>query len=152
MMLVSSRSSTHLAQFLSILNAIDVFEVVFLRFRYYGYRNPNSIDPRLEALNTRKELFKNKDVLDIGCNIGHITYCVARDFYPKSVLGIDLDNLLITIARKNLQHYAESHVENMLINFNIDTVTPPVSTFPDNVSFKHVSSRQQRILFYLFLQ
>jgi len=44
-------------------------------------------------------------VLDIGCNIGHVTFSVARDFGSKSVVGMDIDRKLINIARKNVQYY-----------------------------------------------
>lgn len=74
--------------------------------RYYGYRNPgHEVDPRLTAFARRKELFLQKDILDIGCNIGHITLSVARDLGAKSVTGIDIDRVLINIARKNVKHY-----------------------------------------------
>lgn len=74
--------------------------------RYYGYRNPHhEVDPRLKVFAQRKELFLGKDILDIGCNIGHVTLSVARDFGAKSVTGIDIDRTLINIARKNVKHY-----------------------------------------------
>ncbi|XP_023290544.1 7SK snRNA methylphosphate capping enzyme isoform X2 [Orussus abietinus] len=74
--------------------------------RYYGYRNPHhDVDSRLPVFAQRKELFIGKDVLDIGCNIGHITLSVARDFSARSVTGIDIDRTLINIARKNIKHY-----------------------------------------------
>jgi len=74
--------------------------------RYYGYRNlHHEVDPRLKVFAQRKELFLRKDILDIGCNIGHITLSVARDFGAKSVTGIDIDRTLINIARKNVKHY-----------------------------------------------
>lgn len=50
-------------------------------------------------------MFFDKDILDIGCNIGHITLSVGRDLSPRSVTGIDIDKDLITIARKNIKHY-----------------------------------------------
>lgn len=74
--------------------------------KYYGYRNLHlEIDPRLTVFSQRKELFYGKDVLDIGCNIGHITLSVARDFAAHSVTGIDIDRKLIGIARANIKHY-----------------------------------------------
>lgn len=74
--------------------------------RYYGYRNShNEMDTRLTVFAQRKHLFIGKDVLDIGCNIGHITLSVARDFSARSVTGIDIDRTLINIARKNIKHY-----------------------------------------------
>ena len=74
--------------------------------RYYGYRNPHhEIDVRLRCFMDHKELFFDKDILDIGCNIGHITLCVARDFGARSAVGLDIDRKLINIARKNVKHY-----------------------------------------------
>ncbi|XP_076647831.1 7SK snRNA methylphosphate capping enzyme [Halictus rubicundus] len=74
--------------------------------RYYGYRNSHhDVDTRLTVFAQRKELFIGKDVLDIGCNVGHITLSVARDLAAHSVTGIDIDRTLINIARKNIKHY-----------------------------------------------
>ncbi|XP_001942870.1 7SK snRNA methylphosphate capping enzyme [Acyrthosiphon pisum] len=73
--------------------------------RYYGYRNPDNEDNRLKVLAERTDLFYGKDVLDIGCNIGHVTFSIARDFSAKSVVGMDIDRKLVNIARKNVQHY-----------------------------------------------
>lgn len=74
--------------------------------RYYGYRNPcHEIDTRLKYFQQRRELFYDKDILDIGCNIGHVTLTLARDFGPKSVVGLDIDRSLIDIARVNVRHY-----------------------------------------------
>lgn len=74
--------------------------------RYYGYRNPHhELDTRLTVFVQRKELFFGKDILDIGCNIGHITLSVARNFAARTVTGIDIDRTLINIARKNIKHY-----------------------------------------------
>lgn len=53
-------------------------------------------------------LFEKKDILDIGCNIGHITLCVARDLGARTVTGIDIDPKLISIARKNVKHYVKT--------------------------------------------
>ncbi|XP_046992897.1 7SK snRNA methylphosphate capping enzyme-like [Schistocerca americana] len=74
--------------------------------RYYGYRNPmHEEDSRLKCFMQRPELFQDKDVLDIGCNIGHVTLMVARDLGARSVVGIDIDRKLVEIARKNVRHY-----------------------------------------------
>lgn len=63
------------------------------------------MDPRIKVFSRHKGLFLQKDILDIGCNIGHITLSVARDFGAKSVTGIDIDRTLVNIARKNIKHY-----------------------------------------------
>ncbi|XP_050062788.1 7SK snRNA methylphosphate capping enzyme-like [Aphis gossypii] len=82
--------------------------------RYYGYRNPDDEDNRLKVLTERIDLFCGKDVLDIGCNIGHVTFSVARDFGAKSVVGMDIDRKLINIARKNIQHYINDTAQSSL--------------------------------------
>lgn len=80
-------------------------------FRYYGYRNPqNELDPRLRCFYHHRHLFEGKDILDIGCNIGHITLSIARDFRARSIVGMDIDKNLISIARKNIKHYVLSDV------------------------------------------
>lgn len=59
-----------------------------LLFRYYGYRNPNNeVDYRLKVFGHHSHIFENKDILDVGCNIGHITLSVARDFNARTVTG-----------------------------------------------------------------
>ena len=74
--------------------------------RYYGYRNPQlETDHRLQLL--KSEFFHSKDVLDIGCNIGHVTLTIARDFLPKKIVGMDIDRELINIAKKNVRHYMD---------------------------------------------
>ncbi|MEQ2239499.1 hypothetical protein ILYODFUR_005077 [Ilyodon furcidens] len=72
--------------------------------KYYGYRNPNcSEDPRIHVL--RQEWFEGKNVLDLGCNSGHLTLYIAKMFRPARILGLDIDSGLIHAARKNVRHY-----------------------------------------------
>lgn len=74
--------------------------------RYAGLRHLNEfMDIRLQVFLQYPELFKNKDILDIGCNVGHMTISVARKLAPKSILGIDIDKELIARARRNLAMY-----------------------------------------------
>lgn len=74
--------------------------------RYYSYRNTHTgTDLRLEILERHKDMFCNKDVLDIGCNVGHVSLAVARSFGAKSVTGIDIDRFLVDVAKKNVQYY-----------------------------------------------
>ncbi|KAI8122133.1 putative RNA methyltransferase bin3 [Lucilia cuprina] len=74
--------------------------------RYAGLRHLNEfMDIRLQVFLQYPELFKNKDILDIGCNVGHMTITVARKLAPKSILGIDIDKELIARARRNLAMY-----------------------------------------------
>jgi len=74
--------------------------------RYYGYRNTHQTDARFDTL--KREWFEHKDVLDIGCNVGHVTLTIARDFKPRTIVGVDIDGLLVGIARKNVRHYIDA--------------------------------------------
>ena len=70
--------------------------------RYYGYRNPDKDDPRLALF--KKEWFEGKTCLDIGCNTGHVTLHIAKEYLPQKIVGIDIDGNLIGVARKNIKH------------------------------------------------
>jgi 7SK snRNA methylphosphate capping enzyme len=74
--------------------------------RYYGYRNLNeNIDVRFKVFARNAFLFKDKDILDIGCNVGLMAIAVGKNLHPRSVVGIDIDKNLIARARKNLSLY-----------------------------------------------
>ena len=116
--------------------------------RYYGYRNPNNDDERLKVF--KEEWFKNQDVLDIGCNVGHVTLYVAQNFKPRNIVGTDIDPSLISAARTNIRHYmaveseeSQNFPESMKRCFGpvLAPKIPQTSTnvFPNNVSFVTVS-------------
>jgi len=72
--------------------------------KYYGYRNPGAVeDARVRAL--RPEWFRGKEVLDLGCNAGHLTLHVAKVLRPARILGLDIDGGLVHAARQNIRHY-----------------------------------------------
>lgn len=72
--------------------------------RYYGYRNSTcSQDIRLQLL--RAEWFTGAHVLDIGCNVGHLTLAIAREFRPLSIIGVDIDAQLIRAAKTNIRNF-----------------------------------------------
>lgn len=71
--------------------------------RYGGIQSlTNFSDVRLTVFMRHLYLFKDKDILDIGCSVGHMTFAVARKLQPKSIMGIDIDKNLIARARRNL--------------------------------------------------
>ena len=90
--------------------------------QYYGYRNPSKCDdPRLRFI--PKSWIKGKDVLDIGCNTGHLTLPLARSHQPAKVDAIDIDDRLVGIARRNIVYYEQNRVnqktdKNLNINNN----------------------------------
>lgn len=111
--------------------------------RYYGYRNPKmEVDDRLRKF--QPEWFEGKDVLDIGCNVGHITLAIARDFQPRRIVGMDIDHNLIRSARHNIRNFMSS-VHNVGRYPASSTISygpieaPPVADvstrFPRNVMF-----------------
>uniref|UniRef100_A0A8C6VPI8 RNA methyltransferase n=1 Tax=Naja naja TaxID=35670 RepID=A0A8C6VPI8_NAJNA len=71
--------------------------------KYYGYRNPDCEDVRLRAL--KPEWFRGRQVLDIGCNVGHLSLSVAKKWAPAWLVGLDIDGALIHSARQNIRHY-----------------------------------------------
>ncbi|KAJ8387439.1 hypothetical protein AAFF_G00156770 [Aldrovandia affinis] len=72
--------------------------------KYYGYRNPGlSEDPRVCVL--KPEWFRGKAVLDLGCNTGHLTLTIAKNWHPDRILGLDIDAGLVHAAHQNIRHY-----------------------------------------------
>lgn len=112
--------------------------------RYYGYRNPETEEDH-RLLCFKQEWFENKDILDIGCNVGHLTLSLARDFNPSKVVGVDIDKTLISAARKNIRHYistkksdAKAFPVSNLVNFGPISAPPVVERkqgFPYNIAF-----------------
>lgn len=110
--------------------------------RYYGYRNPNmEVDGRLRKF--KPEWFECKDVLDIGCNVGHVTLAIARDFQPRKIVGIDIDHNLIRSARHNIRNFLSTmhggkYPASSAISYG-PIEAPPVpdssTRFPRNVMF-----------------
>ncbi|TRY89258.1 hypothetical protein DNTS_034632 [Danionella cerebrum] len=72
--------------------------------KYYGYRNPGLVeDPRIQVM--KAEWFRGKDVLDLGCNTGHLTLFLAKNWRPTRIVGLDIDGALIHAAKQNIRHY-----------------------------------------------
>uniref|UniRef100_A0A4W3GB14 RNA methyltransferase n=1 Tax=Callorhinchus milii TaxID=7868 RepID=A0A4W3GB14_CALMI len=72
--------------------------------KYYGYRNPGrGEDPRLCVL--KPHWFSGKDVLDLGCNSGHVTLSIAKHLKPSRIVGLDIDGALVHTARQNIRHF-----------------------------------------------
>lgn len=44
-------------------------------------------------------------VLDLGCNVGHLTLSIACKWGPSRMVGLDIDPRLIHSARQNIRHY-----------------------------------------------
>lgn len=55
---------------------------------------------RLLLLQEKFSTFKNKKILDVGCNYGEITKALARD---NQVVGVDTDEEALKIAKKTIK-------------------------------------------------
>ncbi|XP_065355236.1 probable RNA methyltransferase CG1239 [Calliphora vicina] len=99
--------------------------------QYYGYRNKDkdNHDIRLDVFAEQKEMFKNKQILDIGCNSGFITMEVAKQLEIKSIVGLDIDRSLINQAIKNLTKCKKS--------LPMDNELKRLKKFPFNITFVH---------------
>lgn len=90
--------------------------------RYYGFESLNkNMDVRLKIFQRNVHLFKNKDVLDVGCNVGLMTLAIAKLLSPKSITGVDIDRKLINIARNKLKKFVAVPDSLMDINLTTDT-------------------------------
>ncbi|EDW73795.2 uncharacterized protein Dwil_GK19498 [Drosophila willistoni] len=90
--------------------------------RYVDFRQLNEFrDVRLQVFQRHPELFQNKDILDIGCNVGHMTITVARHLAPKTILGIDIDRELVARARRNLSIFVRIPKEEKRLLQDIKT-------------------------------
>ncbi len=100
--------------------------------RYYGYRNSQHCDRRLELL--PRDLIQGKDVLDVGCNIGHVTLTLARDYGPRRIVGVDIDPGLIEVAKKNVRHYiTEAVVQREGMPLSMPLLYGPLANMPKQV-------------------
>jgi len=110
---------------------------------YYGYRNVDMVeDLRLQLLS--KELFEGKDVLDVGCNAGVVTIAVACTYLPRQILGIDVDQRLISLAKRNVRRYLDENLYPSCLKTTFGPIAASLlpsaecSAFPHNVLFQVV--------------
>jgi len=90
--------------------------------RYFGFESLNkNMDVRLKIFQRNVHLFKHKDVLDIGCNVGLMTLAVAKLLSPKSITGVDIDRKLIKIARNKLKKYVAVPDSLRRTDLNVET-------------------------------
>ena len=77
------------------------------------------------------------DVLDIGCNAGHLTLLLARDHHPRKIVGVDIDPVLIQYAQKNIRLVAEGPYLGFRRNTNIFKAT-------DKNPFRHYCPTEKK--------
>lgn len=94
-------------------NSTTFIDQATVKYQFGNYTGPfgglqnlvNLSDVRLTVFLRHAYLFKDKDILDIGCNVGYMTIAVARRLHPKSIVGVDIDKSLIALARRNLRFF-----------------------------------------------
>lgn len=113
--------------------------------RYCGFQNLNNFsDVRLTVFMRHAYLFRDKDILDIGCNVGHMTIAVARTLDPKSIVGVDIDKNLIARARRNLSLFQRIPNE-LLKNSTMQCKSKADEDVPhDELTDKEKMSRKQK--------
>lgn len=87
---------------------------------YYGYRKPEQ-DQRFQYF--QNDWFHDKQVLDIGCHSGHVTFHVAEHFQPRRIVGLDIDPHLIQRGQQQLSSRMEMNND-------------PANRFPFNLQFQ----------------
>jgi len=95
-----------------------------------------------------REMFSGKDILDIGCGVGHVSLGVARDFGAHRVVGLDIDQKVVDTALKNKLHFASAMLPDVArfpvsIRRRLGPLVAPQltlssDTFPHNVTFSVV--------------
>ncbi|EHA8588273.1 putative lactoylglutathione lyase, chloroplastic [Cocos nucifera] len=75
-------------------------------------------DPRLMVM--KREWFDGKDCLDIGCNQGLITIEIAKKFFCRSILGIDIDGV---------RHLMIMEPESLRVNHETSIPSPKYAFF-----------------------
>lgn len=74
----------------------------------------NEVKSRLSILPT--DYFTNKKVLDIGCNDGTFTLALTLEFEPKLIIGVDIDNKLISRAIKNIHKVTNDLIAKAVVD------------------------------------
>lgn len=113
--------------------------------RYFGFNSLDEFsDVRLKIFMRNSFLFRGKTMLDIGCNVGHMTVAVAKKLQPKSIVGIDIDSHLIARARHNLSLYVKLPADSPTAETSTPSNTTPGSSRLRNQSQNMLSQQHRR--------
>jgi 2-polyprenyl-3-methyl-5-hydroxy-6-metoxy-1,4-benzoquinol methylase len=74
-----------------------------------------------------EEEFKNKRLLDFGCGSGSSTMILARMFPHTEIVGIELEEKLLSIAQLRTTHYGYKNIELM--------ISPNPYSLPPNIGY-----------------
>lgn len=78
------------------------------------------MDPRIKVFEQHKDLFTQKNILDIGCNDGSVTLEIASRFSITSITGIDIDKELIGKAKKNHKYMFKKSLNPNLLSVSFE--------------------------------
>ena len=80
-------------------------------WKYEFFVNKNVLDPRPESeliieesLSAIKDKNKKINILDIGTGSGCLSVCLANEFINSTILGIDISQKAINVAKKMLNY------------------------------------------------
>lgn len=98
------------------------------------FNNGKFENPRFWSKFEGKPIFKDANVLDIGCGHGSLCIDIALSD-AKKVIGLDLNSRLIEFADENLRiNYPE--LRNIVEFKNID-----IKDYPNNINFDYIVSK-----------
>lgn len=75
-----------------------------------------------------REQFKGKRLLDFGCGSGASTMVLARMFPQTEIVGVELEEKLISVARQRAKHYGYGNVD-LQLSPNPDSLPPSIGVF-----------------------
>lgn len=75
-----------------------------------------------------KEDIKNKRLLDFGCGSGSSTMILTRMFPQTEIVGIELEEKLLSIAKARANHYGYANLE-LIISPNADNLPSDIGFF-----------------------
>jgi len=74
----------------------------------------SDIEDRLSVLPA--EWFRDKKVLDVGCNDGTFTLALTLNYSPNLIIGVDIDNKLVSRAIKNIHLITNDLIAKSLVD------------------------------------
>ena len=75
-----------------------------------------------------EEEFKNKRLLDLGCGSGASTMVLARMFPHTEIVGIELEERLLSIAQLRALYYGFENI-HLMISPNPESLPPDIGSF-----------------------
>jgi len=95
-----------------------------------------------------EEEFKNKRILDFGCGSGASTMALCRMLPLTEIMGIELNDKLLSIAKLRAEHYGFDKV-TLLLSQNADVLPRSIGEFDYvmlNAVFEHLLPLERKAL------